>query len=333
MPALRAARAFRAGTAGLCVALLAGALVGAAQARPPAPGAPGERHTWAPADKHGFGSAIGPESPAWFTLRSAELSEIYYPDLSTPSFRDLEFAVTDGRSFLDRETDAAVRSEVEALPGALAFRQTTETARWKLTKTWVTDPRRATVLADVRFQARTRRPLEVYLLADPAPGNDGNDDRGAAGDGALLAWDDTVASAVVAEPRLRHATSGYAATARSRIWAVASSPETSTTGAPPEAKAAAACRAASTCRCRGRRRPRWPTPARGRRQGRGRARRCRRARAAAAARRSRGRRGRRGGRGRDRGCGRRGRRRGRRAPRRSSSRRCRRRSGRTIWNG
>ena len=152
MPALRAARAYRAGTAGLCVALLAGTLVGAAQARPPAPGAPGERHTWAPADKHGFGSAIGPESPAWFTLRSAELSEIYYPDLSTPSFRDLEFAVTDGRSFLDRETDAAVRSEVEALPGALAFRQTTETARWKLTKTWVTDPRRATVLADVRFK-------------------------------------------------------------------------------------------------------------------------------------------------------------------------------------
>ncbi len=213
MPALRAARAYRAGTAGLCVALLAGTLAGAAQARPPAPGAPGERHTWAPADKHGFGSAIGPESPAWFTLRSAELSEIYYPDLSTPSFRDLEFAVTDGRSFLDRETDAAVRSEVEALPGALAFRQTTETARWKLTKTWVTDPRRATVLADIRFQARTRRPLEVYLLTDPAPGNDGNDDRGAAGDGALLAWDDTVASAVVAEPRLRHATSGYAATA------------------------------------------------------------------------------------------------------------------------
>ena len=70
-----------------------------------APGAPGERHTWAPADKHGFGTATRPSSNVWFTLRAAELTEIYYPDLSTPSFRDLEFAVTDGKTFLDRETD------------------------------------------------------------------------------------------------------------------------------------------------------------------------------------------------------------------------------------
>ena len=135
-----------------------------------APGAPGERHTWAPADKHGFGTATRLQSNVWFTLRAAELTEIYYPDLSTPSFRDLEFAVTDGKTFLDRETDARVRSEVRPQPGSLTFRQTTQTARWRLVKTWVTDPARPTVLANVRFESLTGRPLQVYLLADPAPG-------------------------------------------------------------------------------------------------------------------------------------------------------------------
>ena len=168
-----------------------------------APGAPGERHTWAPADKHGFGTATRLQSNVWFTLRAAELTEIYYPDLSTPSFRDLEFAVTDGKTFLDRETDPRVRSEVRPQPGSLTFRQTTQTARWRLVKTWVTDPARPTVLANVRFESLTGRPLQVYLLADPAPGDDGNDDHGSAQDSALLAWDDTAASAVIAEPRLQ----------------------------------------------------------------------------------------------------------------------------------
>ena len=98
-------------------------------------------------------------------------------------------------------------------PGSLTFRQTTQTARWRLVKTWVTDPARPTVLAKVRFESLTGRPLQVYLLADPAPGDDGNDDHGSAQDSALLAWDDTAASAVVAEPRLQQPTSGYAGSA------------------------------------------------------------------------------------------------------------------------
>src|SRR4051812_13798888 len=76
----------------------------AAAKNAPAPGQPGTRHTWAPADKHGFGSSRQLASHAYFTLRQASLTEVYFPDLSTPSFRGLQFAVTDGRTFLDRET-------------------------------------------------------------------------------------------------------------------------------------------------------------------------------------------------------------------------------------
>ena len=195
-----------------------------AAAKPPAPGAPGDIHVWAPADKHGFGTAHQLESKAWFTLRQGSLSEIYYPDLSTPGFRGLQFAVSDGRGLLQRETvdddprhieplADGVTAHVESTPGSLEFRQVTEGTGWRLTKTWITDPARATVLARVRFESLTGRPLQLYVLADPAPGNDGNDDRGTSGGGRLVAYDDAAASTVAASPAFGPTTSGYRGTA------------------------------------------------------------------------------------------------------------------------
>jgi glucoamylase len=183
--------------------------------RPPA--LPGERHTWTAADKHGFGTATQLGSHTWFTLRQAELTEVYYPDLGTPSLRQLEFVVTDGKSFVDRETGPRVSSRVEAIPGSLTFRQVTQTRRWRLTKTWIADPARDAVLGTIRFRSLTGRKLRLYLLVDPAPSDDGNDDRGSRlGHGA--AWDDTVASVVAADPRIGRHTSGYAGSA-SDPWA------------------------------------------------------------------------------------------------------------------
>jgi glucoamylase len=201
----------------VCAALC---LAGPASAKPPAPGAPGAIHVWAPADKHGFGSAEQLASKAWFTLRQGSLSEIYYPDLSTPGFRGLQFAVSDGMGFLQRETvdddprhieplAQGVTSRVEPVAGSLAFRQITQGTGWRLTKTWITDPARATVLARVRFESLTGKPLRLYVLADPAPGNDGNDDRGISGDGQLVGYDDVAASAVAAAPAMGATTSGY----------------------------------------------------------------------------------------------------------------------------
>ena len=104
----------------------------AAVAKAPAPGAPGTKHTWAPADKHGFGTARGLRSTVWFTLRKAELSEVYYPDLGTPSFRDLQFVVSDGATFTERETDDAVQRTELADPRSLTYRQvdTARSGRW-----------------------------------------------------------------------------------------------------------------------------------------------------------------------------------------------------------
>jgi glucoamylase len=195
------------------VSLLAWA-VPAAAANRPAPGAPGADHTWAPADKHAFGTSHQRASHVFFTLRQASLTEVYFPDLSTPAFRDLQFAVTDGRTFLDRETvdddprhieptAPGVTARVDPVGGTLTFRQVTRTSRWKLTKTWISDPARHTVLAKVRFRSLTGTKLRLFVLADPAPGDDGyqdRDDRDASDQSRLIAFDDTTASAVVARP-------------------------------------------------------------------------------------------------------------------------------------
>ena len=70
-------------TAGLLVSVLAVLLSAApaGAAKPPAQDGPGTRHTWAPADKHGFGTAHQLAGHTYFTLRQASLSEVYYPCL------------------------------------------------------------------------------------------------------------------------------------------------------------------------------------------------------------------------------------------------------------
>jgi glucoamylase len=88
----------------------------------PAPGAPGAVATWTAGDKTGFGTARDLGSKVWFTLEGGELSEVYAPDLGTPSLRDLQFVVTDGRTFTERETDDATSQTRLADPRSLTYR-------------------------------------------------------------------------------------------------------------------------------------------------------------------------------------------------------------------
>ena len=92
--------------AALALGLLLATAAPALGASGTAPGAPGDAPNWAPANKDGFGTATTPASKVWHTLSNGELTEVYYPDLGTPSVRDLQFVVTDGRTFAERETDA-----------------------------------------------------------------------------------------------------------------------------------------------------------------------------------------------------------------------------------
>src|SRR5215204_1630614 len=75
----------------------------------PAPGAPGEASTWAPGDKDGFGAAhTASSSKVWYTLNNGALTEVFYPRIDTPSIRETQFVVSDGKTFTDREDEDTV---------------------------------------------------------------------------------------------------------------------------------------------------------------------------------------------------------------------------------
>ena len=68
-----------------------------------APGAPGHKATWTESDKTGFGTSRTRGSNVWFTLERGRTSEVFYPNLSTPSVRSLELVVT-GKGFTGTKT-------------------------------------------------------------------------------------------------------------------------------------------------------------------------------------------------------------------------------------
>src|SRR3954454_8233783 len=180
-----------------------------------APGAPGAASDWVTGDKDGFGTARGTASKVWYTLRGGELSEIYYPRIDTPSPRDTQLVVTDGRTFTDRESTATTHRDRLLDRRSLSYQQVerAKSGKYVITKTYTTDPRRSTVLIVVRFRSLTGRPYRVYVLHDPALNMTGDDDTGrTTRGGALVASDDAAADALVASSGFSRTSSGYQGT-------------------------------------------------------------------------------------------------------------------------
>jgi glucoamylase len=186
--------------------------------RGPAPGGPGDKATWTEADKTGFGTARARGSNIWFTLHRGRTSEVFYPDLSTPSVRSLELVVTDGRTFTDRESRDTEQQTFRPKEDSLSFTQvnTADSGRYRITKRYVTDPRRDAMLVKVRFESLDGKKYRVFALHDPAMDNTGMDDRGRTLGHDLVSWDggsgDAVAGALVARPRFGATSNGYVGT-------------------------------------------------------------------------------------------------------------------------
>jgi glucoamylase len=179
----------------------------------PAPGYPGAAATWSPGDKDGFGTAIGAlNSKVWYTLNNGTLSEIYHPRIDTPATRDTQLVISDGATFSDREDSATTQQTVLVASRALVYRQinTARSGKYRITKTYVTDPFRSAVLVDVQFESLTGQPYDVYVLHDVGLGLNGNDDLGRSARGGLLATDGVQSSGVLASTGFTMTSSGYA---------------------------------------------------------------------------------------------------------------------------
>src|SRR3954463_1271143 len=170
------------------------------------PAAASAATTWTPADKDGYGTSTTTSSKVWHTLEDGRLTEVFYPDLGTPSVRSLEFVVSDRRGFRHTDSQASRKRVSMIVARSLTYRQVnTEPGRYRIRKTYVTDPARNVLMIRVRFESLSGRKLHLDVLYDPSLGNDHQDDVAHPDRHVLLASDtgSPVASAVAGSPRFK----------------------------------------------------------------------------------------------------------------------------------
>ncbi|EOD59697.1 glycoside hydrolase family 15 protein [Amycolatopsis vancoresmycina] len=170
--------------------LLAGALPGTALASGTATDCCGGGASWATGNKSALGTSTTTGSPVWFTVANGVTSEVFYPRADVPNMQDMQFVITDGSSFVDLERDAT--NHVVSMPDEKALQYTvTNTAKsgkYRITTDYVTDPARATLVTNTRFQSLDGGSYRLYLLANPSmAGGGSNDNAWWDSSGALMA--------------------------------------------------------------------------------------------------------------------------------------------------
>jgi len=66
-------------------------------------GKPGIDPKWTHGNKDGVGTAYSGDSRIWFTLFQGVVTEVFYPTADRPQIRDLQYLVTDGKTFFHEE--------------------------------------------------------------------------------------------------------------------------------------------------------------------------------------------------------------------------------------
>ena len=153
---------------------------------------------WATAAKNGFGTSVSLSSKVWFTLANGVMTEVFYPTVDLPNVQTLQLYVdTGGR--IETEIDSTHHRLEVPNPAALTFRQinTAKNGAYTITKTYVTDPRRNTVLIDVDVSIKSGSDARVYVQYDPSINNSGWHDDTHIERNGLIAFEKDIASALI----------------------------------------------------------------------------------------------------------------------------------------
>jgi GH15 family glucan-1,4-alpha-glucosidase len=133
-------------------------------------GVPGR---WPTAAKNGFGTSVTLNSKVWFTLANGVMTEVFYPTIDKPRIKRLQLHVHTSAGVEKELNDT--RHEMKApTPTSLTFQQVNKarSGQYTVTKTYITDPRRNSVLIDVNFEGRV--PGHVSVHYEPTLSNNGN---------------------------------------------------------------------------------------------------------------------------------------------------------------
>lgn len=179
-----------------------------------APSAPGVPSAWTSGNKDGIGTSTTTQSNVWYTLGAGIMNEVYYPTVDTANVQDLQYVVADGKGYTQLERDDTDHAVVLTDPRALSYKQvnTAKDGRYRITKTYTTDPARAVLLVSTQFEVFSGGPLDLYVLYNPSLNNSGMGDTGATENGELVASDGSIATALSASTGFIRTTSGYSGT-------------------------------------------------------------------------------------------------------------------------
>ncbi|PWU13483.1 MAG: glucoamylase, partial [Verrucomicrobia bacterium] len=135
-------------------------------------GAPGIEPRWTRSAKEGIGTAYHSSCRVWYTLSHGIINEIYYPNVDCPNTRDLQFLITDGKTFCHEER-RDLESKIEYPEKAtLLYRLTTSErqGRYKLIKEVIADPHSSVLLMRTRVEVadeQLRGKLRLFALLAP----------------------------------------------------------------------------------------------------------------------------------------------------------------------
>jgi glucoamylase len=139
---------------------------------PVAFGAPGIEPRWTSSAKEGLGTAYHTSCRVWFTLSHGIVNEIYYPTVDQPNTRDLQFLITDGKTFCHEEK-RDLEHKIDYPERDCVFYRITNSepnGRYRLVKHILADPHRSVVLMHTQLEVVDKSligKLRLYALLAP----------------------------------------------------------------------------------------------------------------------------------------------------------------------
>jgi glucoamylase len=134
-------------------------------------GRPGIEPRWTRGDKDAIGTAYSASSRLWFTLAAGIVNEVYFPTIDRPQIRDLQYLITDGKSFVHDERRHLKSTTKELSVCTLGYRitNTDPDGRYQIEKQVITDPHHACLLIQTRVEANKSILDQLRLFALLAP--------------------------------------------------------------------------------------------------------------------------------------------------------------------
>ncbi|HEY2107463.1 MAG TPA: glycoside hydrolase family 15 protein [Candidatus Binataceae bacterium] len=136
----------------------------------PATGGPGIAPRWTRGAKDAVGTAYAVASSIWFTLSAGIVNEVYYPTIDRPQIRDLQFLVTDGKTFFRGERRMTHQVDyIEKHALGLKLINSDAEHGYQIVKEVIADPHQECVLINARLEGKPEVLEQLHLYVVLAP--------------------------------------------------------------------------------------------------------------------------------------------------------------------